>query len=313
MTTDPPVRSGLVVEPPATARRWAIGGGRVLALDRPVVMGILNATPDSFSDGGRHLDPDAAVDAGVRMVGAGAVILDVGGESTRPGATRVPAEEQVARTADLVARLAAATDAAISIDTTLGSVARAALERGAAIVNDVAAGTEDPDLLAAVAEHGAGLVLMHRLQPPDEDAYSDRYAAPPVYDDPLKTVCAFLERRIEAAVRAGVPVERIAIDPGLGFGKSVEDNFALVARGAELLALGRPILTGSSRKSFIGRASGVAAPEDRLAGSLAAAVLHAAAGARIVRVHDVAPHVEALAVLESVAGAAAPSEGGRAG
>jgi dihydropteroate synthase len=305
MTTLPAGFRGFAV-PPESARHWAIGGGGRLDLARPIVMGVLNVTPDSFSDGGRHLAVADAVAAGRRMVEAGAGILDVGGESTRPGAERVPAAEQIRRVVPVIERLAAAVDVPISIDTTLGPVARAALAAGARIVNDVAAGTEDPDLLAAAAEHAAGLVLMHRLRPPDEDAYSDRYARPPVYADPVAAVRDFLRPRIAAARSAGVAEASIAIDPGLGFGKSVDDNHRLIARGAELLALGRPILSGSSRKSFIGAVTGRTTPADRLHGSVAAAVLHAAAGARIIRVHDVPPHVDAMAVLAAVLGASEP-------
>jgi len=286
--------------PAPAAERWPVGGGLTLDLERPRVMGILNVTPDSFSDGGRHLHVDDAVAAGHRLVAEGAAILDVGGESTRPGAARVPATEQIGRVVPVITRLAGELPVPISIDTTRGAVARAALAAGATIVNDVAAGREDPDLFAAAAEHEAGLVLMHRLRPPDQDAYSDRYAEPPAYADPVAEVAAFLHARIEAAVARGVRRDRIAVDPGLGFGKSVVDNHRLIARGAAILALGRPVLSGSSRKSFIGAVTGRKDPRERLAGSLAAAVLHVLAGARIVRVHDVAAHVDALAVVETV-------------
>lgn len=283
----------------APATSWSVRG-RMIPLDRPIVMGILNATPDSFSDGGRHADPDAAVAAGVAMVEAGASIIDVGGESTRPGAKRVDAEEQIRRTAPVIERLAATTGASISIDTTRARVARVALEAGAHIVNDVSAGLEDPGILAVAAEHRAGLVLMHRLRPPDEDAYSDRYVRPPAYDDVVADVRDVLAGRIAAAESAGVDRNAIVVDPGLGFGKSVEDNWALIARHRVVASLGRPVLSGTSRKSFIGAVTGRDMPADRLAGSLAAAVLHAAAGARVLRVHDVAAHVDALAVLAAV-------------
>ncbi len=292
------------VEIPPSARRWRIGGGRWIDLQRPVVMGILNVTPDSFSDGGLHADPAAAIDAAAAMVAAGAAIIDVGGESTRPGAARVSAAVQIDRVVPVVEAVAARFEAAVSIDTTLGAVARAALVAGATIVNDVSAGVEDADLLAAAAEHVAGVVLMHRLRPPDEDSYSDRYREAPVYDDPVAAVEAFLRVRIAAAVAAGVPEDAIAVDPGLGFGKSVADNLALVRRGGELLSLGRPILSGSSRKSFVGAVTNRPDPADRLAGSLAFAVLHMLAGARILRVHDVGPHVEALTAAVAVAEAA---------
>ncbi len=224
---------------------------------------------------------------------------------TRPGAARVSAAEQIDRVRPVIEAVAGRFDVAVSIDTTLGPVARAALDAGARIVNDVSAGTEDPDLLAAAAAGGAGLVLMHRLRPPEEDSYSDRYLEPPVYGDPVAAVAAFLRERIAAAVAAGVPEAAIAVDPGLGFGKSVADNLALVARGQSLLALGRPVLSGSSRKSFIGAVTDRPDPADRLSGSLAVAVLHMLAGARILRVHDVGPHVEALAAALAVAEAAA--------
>ena len=293
-----------LAELPPSARRWRIGGGRWIDLQRPAVMGILNVTPDSFSDGGRHADPAAAIDAAAAMVAAGAAIIDVGGESTRPGAARVSAATQIDRVVPVIESLIVRFEVAVSIDTTLGPVARAALAAGATIVNDVSAGVEDPDLLAATAEHAAGLVLMHRLRPPEEDSYSDRYRDAPVYADPVAAVASFLRSRIAAAVAAGVPEDAVAVDPGLGFGKSVADNLALVARGAELLSLGRPILSGSSRKSFVGAVTDRPAPADRLPGSLAFAVLHMLAGARILRVHDVEPHVAALAAAMAMAEAA---------
>ncbi len=282
------------------ARGWRIGRNRWLSLESPVIVGILNVTPDSFSDGGEHASPRDAVNAALKMIEDGAAVIDVGGESTRPGAARVSIEEQINRTAPVIEAIRAASDVVISIDTTKGEVAEAAIDVGATIINDVAAGVEDERIFALAAQRDCGLILMHRLAPPDADSYSDKYATPPVYDDVVATVAAFLVERAEAAMRAGVKREAIAIDPGLGFGKTVAQNFELIARTDELVATGFPVLCGASRKSFIGKAANVADPRARLAGSVAAALAMHAAGARVFRVHDVKPHREALAVAETI-------------
>lgn len=279
------------------AGSWAIGGGRTLALDPFVLMGVVNVTPDSFSDGGRYATAEAAAERGRSLVAAGAAILDVGGESTRPGASRVDAAEQVRRVVPAIRALRRATDAAISIDTTLAEVAEAAIEAGATIVNDVSAGTEDPELLRVAARRGVGLVLMHRVLPPDRDRYSTAYSAPLIVGDPVRSVADALIAREAAALDAGVAEEAIALDPGFGFGKSADQNWTLLARLGELVDLGRPIVAGLSRKSFIGAATGVEEPARRVVGSAVAAALALAAGARIIRVHDVAETAEAARVM----------------
>jgi dihydropteroate synthase len=271
----------------------AVGAG-----DRAVLMGILNVTPDSFSDGGLFVDVDAAVTAGLRMVQEGAAIIDVGGESTRPGAQRVAAAEQIRRVLPVIERLRGECDALISIDTTLSEVAKSAVQAGARIINDVAAGTEDSRLLELAAQRGCGLILMHRTVKPQDDSYSDQYDQPPAYDDVVEMVRAFLMSRCEAATAAGVRRESIVIDPGLGFGKSVEQNYELVRRMGAFSATGYPVLCAASRKSFIGAATGVNEPAGRVMGSVAAAVAAYMTGVRLFRVHDVAAHREALAVAQ---------------
>lgn len=263
-------------------------------------MVIVNLTPDSFSDGGKFREPAAAVEFVAAAVESGADLVDIGGESTRPGAGRVDAAEQTRRTVPViegVRRLAgAAGQIPISIDTTLAPVAAAALDAGADVINDVSAGTEDPSLLALVAGRGAGLVLMHRLTSPERDRYSDRYDQPPRYLDVVREVGGFLAARAAAAERAGVARGAIAIDPGLGFGKTVGQNLELVRRTGELASLGYPIVSGASRKSFTGRAMGLveSRPDERLMGSIAISVTHLGAGARIFRVHDAAEQRGAL-------------------
>jgi len=252
----------------------------------PQVMGIVNVTPDSFSDGGRYADAKAAIEHCERLVGEGAHILDLGGESTRPGARRPTAKEELARVRPVL-RAAVALGVPISIDTSEPLVIAAALEIGADIVNDVRA-LQRPGALQAVAAHpNAGLCLMHMQGEPQT------MQAAPHYDDPVVEVLAFLAARRDAALAAGIGADRIVLDPGIGFGKSVEHNLALLARQRELLALGQPLLVGWSRKSTLGTLSGRAAG-DRLAASVAAAVLAVERGARIVRVHDVAATVDAL-------------------
>jgi dihydropteroate synthase len=274
--------------------------GRRLALDRPRIVAILNLTPDSFSDGGQFATVHDSVAAAQRAVRDGAAMLDIGGESTRPGAVRISADEQIARTVPVIRAIRASggemASIPISIDTTLAPVAAAALQAGADAINDVAAGLEDPDLLPLAARHSAGLILMHRLVPPQRDAYSDRYQHPPHYTDVVAEVKEFLAARVDAALRAGVKREAIIIDPGLGFGKTVEQNLELVRRTDELLALGYPLLSAASRKSFVGRAMGLdeSKPTDRLPGSIALSIMHLLAGARLFRVHDVAAQSQAL-------------------
>lgn len=286
-----------VVQPSPSV--WRVRG-RDLALEPWILMGVVNATPDSFSDGGLHLDPARAADAAMAMVAAGASIIDVGGESTRPGASRVDAAEQIRRVVPVIEAIRRQSEVAISIDTTLAAVAEAAIDAGAEIVNDVSAGEEDPSILRLAAARSCGIVLMHRLAPPPADSFSDRYERPPAYRDVVGDVQAALLARISIAEGAGVDPRSVAIDPGLGFGKTVEQNFALIARLGELASLGRPVLVGASRKSFIGAVSGESEPARRVGGSVVAAVAAWSSGARIVRTHDVAETRQGLEVARAI-------------
>lgn len=285
---------------PHGMRFWTAGSDRVVSLDPFAIMGVVNVTPDSFSDGGQFTGPEEAAQFALQLVEEGASVIDIGGESTRPGAARVDAEEQVRRVVPVIARVRSRSGVAITVDTTSAAVAEAALEAGADAVNDVSAGCEDPAMFALVARRGAGLVLMHRLAPPGEDSYSDRYAEAPIYDDVVREVASFLLMRAELAMAAGVARESIVLDPGLGFGKSVAQNYELLARTSELVALGMPVLVGASRKSFLGAVSGRADPEQRIIGSVVAAVAAYGGGARIIRAHDVGAHREALLVAHAV-------------
>ncbi|MBI1303807.1 MAG: dihydropteroate synthase [Phycisphaera sp.] len=283
-----------------TPRFWTVGPDRVVSLEPFVLMGVVNMTPDSFSDGGRFATVDEAFAHAMQLVDEGAGILDIGGESTRPGAEPVAADEQIRRVVPLIARIRTRSNTAISVDTTSATVAEAALEAGADIVNDVSAGADDPAMLPLVARRGVGIVLMHRLAAPREDSYSDRYEREPVYGDVVRAVCDHLLARVDAAIGAGVARDCIALDPGLGFGKSVAQNYELLARTSELAALGYPVLVGASRKSFLGAVSGRSDPEQRIIGSVVAAVAAFGGGARIVRAHDVGAHREALLVAHAV-------------
>ena len=256
-------------------------------------MGILNVTPDSFSDGGRHLDPDVAAAAAREMHAAGAAIVDVGGESTRPGSEPVPLDEELRRVVPVLERLAG--EVPVSIDTAKAEVARRALALGAELVNDVTALRADPDLAGVVADSDAYLCLMHMQGEPRT------MQADPRYDDVAVEVAAFLEERLGAAVAAGVAEERICLDPGIGFGKTVAQNLELVRRLDVLLALGRPVLVGLSRKSTLGRVLGdPEATTSTAAASVGAAVAAFERGASIFRVHDVREHVEALTAAAAV-------------
>jgi dihydropteroate synthase len=288
------------MSPSEPTRFWPVGPDRVLSLDPFVVMGVVNMTPDSFSDGGQFATVDEALAHALQLVDEGAGIIDVGGESTRPGAQPVAADEQIRRVVPLIARLRGRSNVAISIDTTSAAVAHAALEAGADIVNDVSAGADDDAMFRLVAKRGAGLILMHRLVAPGEDSYSDRYPKEPGYGDVVRDVCDFLVERADAAINAGIARDAIAVDPGLGFGKSVSQNFELLARTSEIAALGFPVLIGASRKSFLGAVSGRSDPEQRIVGSVVAAVAAFGGGARIVRAHDVGAHREALLVAHAV-------------
>jgi dihydropteroate synthase len=258
------------------------------------LMGVVNVTPDSFSDGGLYLDPARAVEHGRQLEQSGAAILDVGGESTRPGAQEVPAEEELRRVVPVVEGLAEM-DATVSIDTSKAVVAEAALDMGAAIVNDVTALRADPEMAALCADRDATVVLMHMLGSPRT------MQREPAYDDVVADVRSFLAARIEAAMAAGVGEERIWLDPGIGFGKTAEHNMELLRRLSELRELGRPLVIGTSRKSFIGKVDGSDASQ-RLGGTIASSVLAAAEGAEVLRVHDVAEVAQAMAVAAAVLG-----------
>jgi dihydropteroate synthase len=255
-------------------------------------MGVINVTPDSFSDGGEFLDPARAIEHGRELIAEGADLVDVGGESTRPGAEPVAAAEELRRVCPVVAALADG-GTAISIDTAKVTVAEAALDAGAEVVNDVTAFRAEPDLAGLCADRRCGVVLMH-MQGTPRTMQDD-----PVYGDVVDDVRAFLAERIEFAVAAGIDAGRIGVDPGIGFGKTVEHNLELLARLGELTDLGRPILVGTSRKSFIGKITGRDV-QDRLGGTIASCVLAYANGAAIVRVHDVGPIREALQVAEAI-------------
>src|SRR5258705_1449923 len=275
-------------------------------IERPAVMGIVNVTPDSFSDGGRFLDPGRAVEHGLELAAAGASVLDVGGESTRPGSQPVPAEEQRRRVVPVIRRLASEAGVPVSVDTSDASVAAAALEAGATVVNDITAGRGDADMMPLVAGARAGYVFMHRQGTPATMQLDPRYA------DVVTEVGAFLAERRQAAREAGIADDELVADPGLGFGKTVAHNLTLLARLAEgTRPAGVPGLVGPSRKGFIGVAGGApGAPlpvDDREDGTLAAVVWALDHGASIVRVHDVAPAVEAVRVLRAMA-AATPTD-----
>jgi dihydropteroate synthase len=257
-------------------------------------MGVVNVTPDSFSDGGRFLEPEAAIAHGVSLAEDGADILDVGGESTRPGAEAVGAEEELRRTQPVVADLAGMGHT-VSIDTSKLAVAAAALDAGATIVNDVTALGADPEIGALCADRDATLILMHMQGDPRTMQEN------PTYDDVVDDVRSFLGERVEAALAAGVAEDRIWVDPGIGFGKTLAHNLELLRRLGELRALGCPIVVGTSRKSFIGKVDG-SGSADRLGGTIASSVLAAAAGADVLRVHDVAEVAQAASVASAILG-----------
>lgn len=257
------------------------------------LMGVVNVTPDSFSDGGRYLDPEAAIAHGVELVEDGAEILDVGGESTRPGAEEVSVEEELARVEPVVRGLAEC--AAVSIDTSKAAVAEAALDAGATIVNDVTALRHDPEIGELCAERQATLVLMHMQGDPRTMQEN------PTYDDVVEDVRAFLAERMEAAIGAGVAEERIWLDPGIGFGKNLEHNLELLRRLGELRPLGRPLVVGTSRKSFLGKIDD-SAVDDRIGGTIASSVVALAEGADVLRVHDVAEVAQATKLASAVLG-----------
>jgi dihydropteroate synthase len=259
------------------------------------VMGIVNVTPDSFSDGGEWFDRDAAVRHGLELAAAGATILDVGGESTRPGADAVDADEELRRVVPVVEGLVRALPTTtVSVDTTKASVAAAALAAGATYVNDVSALRHDPEMPAVVAASGARCCLMHMQGEPRTMQHEPRYG------DVVADVIGFLERELARAVASGIPADRIDLDPGIGFGKTLEHNLALLRRLDEIVAIGPRVVVGTSRKSFLGRLTGRDDPRQRLAGTIATNVLALAAWARVFRVHDVGAVHDALAVAAHV-------------
>jgi dihydropteroate synthase len=272
-----------------------------LDLDEPVVMGVLNVTPDSFFDGGRHADPGAALDRALQMVEEGAAVIDVGGESTRPGAAAVSAIEEIRRVVPVIERIAARVGVPLSVDTSKPEVMRAAVEAGAQMINDVRA-LALPGALEAAAASGAAVCLMHMQGEPSGMQRDPRYA------DVVAELRDFLAGRVEAAVAAGIALERICVDPGIGFGKRPEHNLELIRHLDRLADPAIPVLVGVSRKSLLGIITGRPAAE-RLVGSVVLAALCAERGARILRVHDVAPTVDALKVLGALRGQALAGAG----
>jgi dihydropteroate synthase len=262
---------------------------------RTLIMGILNITPDSFADGGVHFDPDAAIRSAMDMVDAGADILDVGGESTRPGAAPLPVDEELRRVAPVIEAIASRVRVPISIDTYKADVAERALDLGATIVNDISAFVYDPRLAEVAARRGAGVVLMHNR---GRSAKMYEFA---VYDDVVADVSRELMERAEAAMAAGVRRQRIVLDPGVGFAKRAEHSLAVLSRLAEFHSLGFPILSGPSRKSFLQSGLGERPPSGRLWGTAAAVTASVLAGAHIVRVHDVREMADVVRVADAIA------------
>ncbi len=273
--------------------RWTVRDF-VFKFPRPmVVMGVVNTTPDSFSDGGHFLDTDMATEHGLRLADEGAEIIDIGGESTRPGSEPVSATEELRRVVPVIERLAKRCGVVISIDTQKPAVARAALDAGASIVNDIAANRESPEMWQVVAEAKAGYICMHMQGTPQT------MQAEPHYDDVLREVGDFFSERLAKLAEQGVSGEQVALDPGIGFGKELKHNIKLLSGIHELIMSGRPLLIGASRKSFIGKLLGTPSNE-RLPASLACAACAAAKGAHVVRVHDVAETVQAVRMTEAL-------------
>ena len=261
-------------------------------------MGVLNVTPDSFSDGGEFFATDKAVEQGKQMAAAGAKIIDVGGESTRPGAESVSADDELARVLPVIAQLRASSSAFISIDTSKAAVAREALQAGATIINDVTGGRADPEMMALAAESGAAFIIMHMQGTPRT------MQAAPHYEDVVREVADFFRQQYERALECGIDSMAIAFDPGIGFGKTVEHNLSLLANLARLRVHDRPLVVGVSRKSSLGKMIGSDAMEDRLAPTIAFTALLRERGANVFRVHDVKENVAALRVTESLLEAA---------
>jgi dihydropteroate synthase len=276
-------------------RHLDVKGRRFELGPRTWLMGVVNVTPDSFSDGGLYLETDKAVARGLELAFEGADVIDVGGESTRPGSRPVPEDEELERVVPVIKALRRKTEALLSVDTTKAAVARAAVEAGADIVNDVSALRADPAMAGVVARSGAGLVLMHMQGTPLTMQEAPRYA------DLLGEIGAFLAERMGAAAAAGIPAERLIVDPGIGFGKTYEHNLELLRRQEVFQALGRPVLVGVSRKAFLGAILDLPATR-RLEGTIAASVLAVERGAHILRVHDVGPVARAVRTAEAILG-----------
>jgi dihydropteroate synthase len=272
---------------------WSCRGREIDCGRKTLIMGILNATPDSFSDGGKFQTLELAVARGLQMVEEGADIIDIGGESTRPGAAPVQPLEEIARTVPIIGKLREQSDCLISIDTRKAAVARAAVAAGADIINDISALT-DPEMVNVAAETGAGLVLMHMQGTPETMQKNPRY------DDVVFDIRDFLEERMAFAVARGVAPEQIALDPGIGFGKTEAQNLELLREISIFKWMGRPVLVGASRKSFIGRITGREKPADRLAGSLAVAAFSILRGAQILRVHDVKESCDTARLVDTL-------------
>ena len=285
---------GTAEPPDAVARVWRCGS-YLLDLTRPLVMGIVNVTPDSFSDGGRFAEPLPAVERGRQLAAAGADIVDVGGESTRPGSDPVPVSAELARVQPVVSALVHGLDIPVSIDTRRPEVAAVALRDGASIVNDIS-GFRDPAMVELAAATDAGLVVMHMLGEPKSMQVEPRY------DDVVAEVGEYLAAQAAMLEAAGVARERIALDPGIGFGKTTAHNLEILRRLPELAALGYPLVIGVSRKRFIGEVTGEVRPDRRVAGSVAGAVYAALRGGDVLRVHDVAETVQALRVATAIGG-----------
>lgn len=283
MDLSPPVKSNAGV---------IMAGPYRVSCGRPLLVGVLNVTPDSFSDGGRYLNVDAAVAHAQGMVKAGAAILDIGAESSRPGAKPVGEEEELRRLLPVLTRLVPEVGVPISIDTTKASVARRALDAGAAIINDISALRFDPGMAPLIAERKAGVILMH-MQGIPQTMQQD-----PVYQDVVEEVCTFLSERMSYAARQGISLAQMILDPGFGFGKLREHNLALLRDLSALATLGRPIMAGVSRKTFIGQVTGQAA-HNRVWGTAAAVALAVEHGASLLRVHDVEAMRDVLAVADA--------------
>ncbi len=273
---------------------WRCGPVTIDCGERTLVMGILNVTPDSFSDGGQFFEPEVAIARAIAMVEEGADIVDVGGESTRPGSDPVLVDEEIERVVPLIARLASDVPVPISVDTRKAAVAKAALEAGAVIVNDVSAGA-DPEMFAVVRDAGAGMVLMHMQGNPKTMQQA------PHYEDVVAEVKEYLRERLEAAEFAGIGLHSLAVDPGIGFGKDLEHNLALLRHVGVFADLGRPVLVSASRKRFIQALLGGMPTEVRVAGTAGAVAWLAAQGTHIVRVHDVKEMTRVVKVVDAIA------------